>query len=158
MYIHTYISFVSTHLNAHIYLFFEGKKKNESYYLLRLFVGVFWKKRTMSGLIAPSASANVWPRLTGSSSTGPVPLGGGGGGATGLPIITNPNLPSNTMTRAGNLPPPIPQAPLTPFPSVRTPLRPTNSLDSNNYATANIFPSINPMAGNLVCIFQTKDN
>jgi hypothetical protein len=141
----------------HTFIFsLKVTSKNESHDLLRLFVGVFLKKGTMSGLIASSASANVWPRLTGLPSTGPVPFGGGG--PTGLPTVTNPNLPSNTIARSGNLPPPVPQPPLTPFPSVRPPLGAANSLASNNYASTNFFPPTNPMAGNFVCIFQNKDN
>jgi len=128
---------------------FEGKKKKEICYLLRLFLGVVWKKSTMSGLIAPSASAGVWPRATGFPSTGPIPLGGG---STGLPVVTNPNLPSNITTGVGNLPPPIPQPPTTPFPSMRQPLGLSNSFASNNYATANTLPSMNSMPTNLVCI------
>lgn len=112
------------------------------------------RKNTMSGLIASPASANVWPRATGLTSTGPIPLGSG---PTGLPIVTNPNLPSNITTGVANLPPPVPQAPLTPFPSIRPALGPTNSLASNSYATPNPFPSLNPMTGNLVCILLTKN-
>lgn len=146
VYIYIYTSFISTHLNEHISLFFEGKKKNESFYLLRRFVGVFSKKNPMSGYNAPSAAADVWPRAGGLSSSGPVPLGGG---PSGLPNFSSPGV--------GNLPPPVPQQPRTPFPAIRPGLGPANSLISNNYVPGSNYPSINPMAANVVCIlFKTR--
>ncbi len=101
----------------------------------------------MSGLPPPSAVSDVWPRLAGSTSTGPIPLGGG---STGLPTVNNPNLPLNTASSAGTSPPPVPQ-PRTPFPSMQRPVGANNSLLSNNYATANTVQSMNPMAMNFVC-------
>ncbi len=105
------------------------------------------EKSKMSGLPPPSAVSDVWPRLAGSTSTGPIPLGGG---STGLPTVNNPNLPLNTASSAGTSPPPVPQ-PRTPFPSMQRPVGANNSLLSNNYATANTVQSMNPMAMNFVC-------
>lgn len=107
----------------------------------------------MSGLPVPSASADVWPRNIGSTSTGPIALGGG---PTGSPFGNNSNSPAYTPMGVGNLPPPIPQAPTTHFPSSRPQLGPANSLVSNNYATATTSPSTNPMPMNFVCILLKR--
>jgi hypothetical protein len=108
----------------------------------------------MSGLPTPSAAAEVWPRAAGSTSTGPIPLGGGG--PTGLPVVNNPNLPTYSSLGGGTLPPPVPQPPTTPFPAIRPTVGLTNSTISNNYATTNTLPPINPMPGNLVCTLDLK--
>jgi len=107
----------------------------------------------MSDLPFPSAVTNVWPRTTsstttGPSITGPVPLGGSGY-TGGLPTVNNPNLPPATIRNTGNIPPPIPQPPLTPFPSIQQPFG-TNSTSTNIYNTAQPLPSFNPMSTNLV--------
>ena len=115
----------------------------------------------MSGTLAPSASNSIWPRDAGSTSTGPIPLGGG---PTSLPIVNNTNLPPyNSMNtgagappyntfNTGIGPPPIPRAPSTPFPSIRPPLGTTTTSISNNYATPGIYPPSNPLQLNLVCV------
>ena len=110
----------------------------------------------MSDLPLPSAVSNVWPRVTGStitgpSTTGPVPLGSGN--PMGLPIVNNPNLPSSTIPNIGNVPPPVPQSPPTPFPAFQQPFGGPNSLSSNTYALPQAYPSYNPMQTNLVCPF-----
>ncbi len=105
----------------------------------------------MSGLPAPSALTNVWPRMTGPPGTGPIPLGGGN--PTGLPVTNNPNLPSSTVPNIGNLPPPIPQVPTTPFPNIRQPFGGMNNINSNNYGLPQNFPSYNSGPSNLVCHF-----
>jgi len=112
----------------------------------------------MFGLTTPSAAAEVWPRAAGSASTstGPISLGGGGGGPAGLPVVNNPNLPSYSPPGGGNLPPPIPQPPTTPFPAIQPTVGLTNSTASNNYATANTLQPMNPVPVNLVCILNEK--
>ena len=105
----------------------------------------------MSGLPSGSAAAEVWPRGTGPAG-GPVSLGGG---SPGLSTVNNPNLPSYSTLGGVNLPPPVPQIPSTPFPAIRTATGPSNSMLSNNYATANTLPSTNPMTVNAVCILNT---
>lgn len=106
----------------------------------------------MSDLPFSSAVANVWPRtagssITGPSTTGPTPIRGIN--PSGLPSVTNPNLPLFPTTNAGNFPPPVPQQPLTPFPSLRQPFG-ANSTSTNIYATAQQ-PPFNPLLSNLVC-------
>lgn len=88
----------------------------------------------MAGLVGPSAAANVWPRMAGGA-----PLGGVN--PTGLPTINNSNLPSSTFSSTGNFPPPIPQQPTTPFPSL-----PQSLGGPNNYNTL----GYNPNAANAV--------
>ena len=100
----------------------------------------------MSGLPAPSALTNVWPRLpgspgTGSLTSGPVPLGG----------INTGTIPTTNNFNFGNLPPPIPQVPSTPFPAVRQPFGGANSINSNNYSLPQNFPAFNPNPLNAVC-------
>ncbi len=108
----------------------------------------------MSGLPAPSALVNVWPRMSGPPTTGPLtsgPTSFGGGNPTGLPMINNPNLPSSAIPNTGNLPPPIPQTPSTPFPALRQPFGGTNSINSTNYGLPQNFPPYNSVPTNLVC-------
>lgn len=101
----------------------------------------------MSGFPSASNAGDVFPRPVGLTS-GPVPLGGG---PTGLPVVNNPNLPSYSTLGGASLPPPVPQPPSTPFPSIRVPTGPSNSMISNNYATANTLPSANAMSVTAVC-------
>lgn len=101
--------------------------------------------------MSASATAEVWPRGT-SLAAGPVPLGAG---SPGLSTVNNPNLPSYSTLGGINLPPPVPQPPSTPFPTVRTATGPSNSMISNNYATANTLPSTTPIPGNVVCTLNT---
>jgi hypothetical protein len=113
----------------------------------------------MSGYPPLSATTSVWPRTTGSSAAdysgaGPIPLGGG---SMGLPTINNSNLPpAMNQGGFGNQAPPIPQVPRTPFPTLQQPLGAGNSLNSNNYATANTLPSFNSMPTNFVCKLYNK--
>ncbi|CAF0732241.1 unnamed protein product [Adineta steineri] len=105
----------------------------------------------MSG--QPSAASGVWPRATGFPSiggtgSGPIPIGGG---PAGLPTVNNPNLPINTRTNLGNLPPPIPQQPRTPFPSLQQQGGQQTSLFTNQYAIPNTLQPYNTAgASNLV--------
>ena len=101
----------------------------------------------MSTLPLRSADMNVWPRTTastatGPSTTGPIPIGGGGAISAGLPTVNNPNLPLSTLLNTSNMPPPVPQPPRTPFPSIRPASTPFPSLQQS----ATPFPSIRPAA------------
>lgn len=100
----------------------------------------------MSGPLAQTSSAGIWGRgpNTTPGGYGSTNLGGGG---TGLPVVTNTNLPSNTLTGLGSVPPPVPR---TPFPTVQTTGGPANSLGLNNYATANTAASLNANSTNEV--------
>jgi len=138
----------------------------------------------MSDLPFPSAVTNVWPRtavstINAPSTTEPIPLGGstpiglptvnnpnlpsstirptplGGNTLIGLPTINNPNLPLSTIQTTGNIPPPVPQPPITPFPSIRQPLT-TSSTITSPYATAQAFPPFNPFPTAVVCNFISK--
>lgn len=106
----------------------------------------------MSGFPSGSSAADVFPRPS-ALTPGPVPLGGG---AAGLPVVNNPNLPSYSTLGGANLPPPVPQPPLTPFPAIRPSTGPSNSMISNNYATANTLPSTNATPVNRVCRIDLK--
>lgn len=75
----------------------------------------------MAGLAGPSAAANVWPRMQGA-----------------LPPTSTSFPPLNSPANPGNFPPPIPQAPTTPFP----PLGPSFG------ATNNYNPPANPQGYN----------
>ncbi|CAF2512022.1 unnamed protein product [Rotaria sp. Silwood2] len=90
----------------------------------------------MSGLYPSTAASYAWPRTAGASS-GPVPFGGN---PTGLPL--------NTAAAFGNRPPPVPQPPRTPFPSIQQPLGQTGGLTSPNYTGINTSPAFNPNAAN----------
>jgi len=111
----------------------------------------------MSSIPLPSAASNVWPRMTGSGITNPsieAPISFNDGGPFSLPRVNNPNLPPNTIRNTDNFAPPVPQAPVQPFPFLQQqPLGTTNSLISTNYATPQMLPSFST---NLVCkLFKT---
>jgi len=107
----------------------------------------------MSDLPFQSAVTNVWPRTAASTTTAPStsgPVSIGGYNPVGLPTVNNPNLPSSTVRNTGNIPPPIPQPPLTPFPSIQQPFG-TTSTNTNVYAAPQPLPPFYPISPNLVC-------
>jgi hypothetical protein len=94
--------------------------------------------------------------MAGSGITDPsieAPISFNDGGQFSLPRVNNPNLPPSTIRNTDNFAPPVPQAPVQPFPFLQQqPLGPTNSLISTNYATPQMLPSFST---NLVCnLFQ----
>ncbi|CAF0726516.1 unnamed protein product [Rotaria sp. Silwood1] len=98
----------------------------------------------MSGPYPSTAAYDVWPRTAGASS-GPVPLGGS---PSGLPTVANSSLPFNTATAFGNRPPPVPQPPSTPFPSIQQPFGQRSGITPTNYTGLNTSPPYNQMAAN----------
>ncbi|CAF1304940.1 unnamed protein product [Adineta steineri] len=111
----------------------------------------------MSGIPLTSAVSNVWPRATGATAMDPSmsgPMPSNGNGQMNLPMVNNPNLPPSTIPTLNNMPPPVPQQPHTPFPSIQQPFGLTNSLLSNNYATAQSLPTSNNFAPNVNALGQ----
>ncbi|CAF1381132.1 unnamed protein product [Adineta steineri] len=112
----------------------------------------------MSGIPLTSAVSNVWPRATGATAMDPSmsgPMPSNGSGQMNLPMVNNPNLPPSTIPTLNNMPPPVPQPPHTPFPSIQQPFGLTNSLLSNNYATAHSLPTSNNFAPNANALGQS---
>ncbi|CAF1463167.1 unnamed protein product [Adineta steineri] len=112
----------------------------------------------MSGIPLTSAVSNVWPRATGATAMDPSmsgPMPSNGNGQMNLPMVNNPNLPPSTIPTLNNMPPPVPQQPHTPFPSIQQPFGLTNSLLSNNYATAQSLPTSNNFAPNVNALGQS---
>ncbi|CAF4001621.1 unnamed protein product [Adineta steineri] len=112
----------------------------------------------MSGIPLTSAVSNVWPRATGATAMDPSmsgPMPSNGNGQMNLPMVNNPNLPPSTIPTLNNMPPPVPQQPHTPFPSIQQPFGLTNSLLSNNYATAQSLPTSNNFVPNANALGQS---
>lgn len=103
----------------------------------------------MSSPLQPSTVSNGWSAAgpgtaPGPSMTGPFPQSTES--LIRIPIVNNLNLLCHTIGNLSNV-----QPPGTLFPQAQQPMAPAYSVYSNNYASPNGAPSINPSSANVVC-------